>query len=106
MLDHSERDKNSYIFKHEIEKEHPCPQYDNFKIVRSGFGNNTKKRKLSEALRINTLRPSLNKQEKFIPLKLFSYIFSSVLLLIYLFEARILTSAICSVDVDLITLSS
>ena len=72
VLNHSGRDKNSHILKHQIEKEPPCPQYENFKIIRSGFRNNTKKRKLSEALCINTLRPSLNKQEKSIPLKLFN----------------------------------
>ena len=72
MLDHSGRDKNSHILKHQIEKGHPCPQYENFKVISSGFCNNTKKRKVSVALWINALRPSLDKQEKFIPLKLFN----------------------------------
>ena len=72
MLDHSGRDKNSHILKHQIEKKHACPQYENFKVISSEFHNNTKKRKLSEALWINTLRLSLNKQEKSIPLKLFN----------------------------------
>ena len=71
VLDHSGRDKSSHILKDQIEKEHPCPQYDNFKIISSGLCNNTKKKKLSEALWINTYRPSLNKQEKSIPLILF-----------------------------------
>ena len=66
MLDHSGRGKNSDILKHQIEKEHPSPQYENFKVISSGFRNNTKKRKLSEALWIDCLRRSLNKQEKFI----------------------------------------
>ena len=57
VIDHSGRDKNSHILKHQIEKGHPCPQYENFKIS-SGFRNNTKKKKLSKALWINTLRPS------------------------------------------------
>ena len=95
VLNQSGRDKNFQILKHQIEKEHPCPQCEDFKVISSGFRNNTKKRKLSEALWINTLRPSLNKQEKSIPLKLFNYYFSSVLLLIYLFEVSILTLAIC-----------
>ena len=64
--------KNSHILKHQIEKEHPCPKYKNFKVIGCGFRNNTKKRKLSKALQINTIRPSLNKQEKSIPLKLFN----------------------------------
>ena len=58
VIDHSGRDKNPHILKHQIEKEHPCPQYENFKIISSGFRNNTKKKKLSKALWINTLRPS------------------------------------------------
>ena len=64
VLDHSGRDKNSHILKHQIEKGHLCPQYENFKVISSGFRNNTKKRKLSEAIWINTLTPSLKKQEK------------------------------------------
>ena len=69
VLDHSRSDKNSHILKHQVEKESSCPQYENFKVTSSGFRNNTKKRKLLEALWINTLTPSLNKQEKSIPLK-------------------------------------
>ena len=72
VLDHSGRDKKSHILKHQIEKQHLFPPYQNFKVISSGFRNNTKRRKLSEALWINTLRPSLNKQEKPIPLKLFN----------------------------------
>ena len=72
VLDHSGGDKNSHILKQQIEREHPCPQYENFKVISSGFRNNTKERKLSEVLWINTHRPSLNKQEKTISLKLFN----------------------------------
>ena len=72
VLDHSGGDKTSHIIKQQIEKEHPCLQNENFKVISSGFHNNTKKRKLLEALWINTLRLSLNKQEKSIPLKLFN----------------------------------
>ena len=31
VLDHSGTHKN--ILKHQIEKEHPCPQYKNFKVI-------------------------------------------------------------------------
>ena len=72
VLDHSGGDKNSHILKQQIEREHPCPQYENFKVISSGFRNNTKERQLSEVLWINTHRPSLNKQEKTISLKLFN----------------------------------
>ena len=71
VLHHSEREINSHILKHQMEKEHPCPQYKNFKVISSGFRNNTKKRKSSEALWINTASSSLNKQGKSISLKLF-----------------------------------
>ena len=30
VIDHSGRDKNSHFLKHQIEKEHSCPQYENF----------------------------------------------------------------------------
>ena len=70
-IDHGGGDKTAHILKQQIEKEHPCPQHENYKIISSGFRNNTKKRKLSEALLINTLRPSLNNQKKPISLKFF-----------------------------------
>ena len=50
LIDHSGRDENSHISKHRIRKENPFPQYENFKIISSGFRNNNKKRRLSEAL--------------------------------------------------------
>ena len=45
---------------YKIKKEHPFLQNKNFEILSSGFRNNTKKRKLLEALWINTLTPFLN----------------------------------------------
>ena len=33
-VDHSGRDKNSHILEHQIEKEHPFPQYKNFEILK------------------------------------------------------------------------
>ena len=57
VIDHSGRDKNSHILKHQIKKEHVCLQYEIFKVISSGSLNNTKKRKLSEVLWINTPRP-------------------------------------------------
>ena len=43
-----------------------------YKIVGTGYGNNTMKKKLSEALFITKLKPILNKQETYLPLKLFN----------------------------------
>ena len=53
-------------------KETRLPRYENFKVISSNLRNNTEKRKLLEALWINTLTLSLNKQEKSIPPKLFN----------------------------------
>ena len=47
MTDHSRSNKNAHILKQKIKKEHTLPQYENFKTISS---NNTKKRKISEAL--------------------------------------------------------
>ena len=33
VLDHSGRDKHSHILKHQLKKEHPYPQYENFKVT-------------------------------------------------------------------------
>ena len=71
-MDHNGTDVNSHLLKHYMEKEHECLQNKDFVILSSGFSNNTVKRKNSEALWIKDLRPTLNRQEKSIELKLFS----------------------------------
>ena len=43
-----------------------------FIILDSGFRNNTRKRKIGEALMIKVIRPSLNTKEKSVELKLFN----------------------------------
>ena len=55
VLDHSGKDKNSHILKHQIEKERPCAKYENFKVFSSGVRNNTKNRKLSQKRYVLTL---------------------------------------------------
>ena len=47
-------------------------QNKDFVILSSGFQNNTVKRKISEALWIKDLKPTLNRQEKSIELTLFN----------------------------------
>ena len=54
LIDYSGKDKNFHILKHQIKKEHPCPQYKKLRIIGSSFCNNTRKSKLSEVLWINT----------------------------------------------------
>ena len=72
IIDHNGRDQKSHIFKHSSEK---CRQHfhtNSFKIIGNGFKNNSFKRKVSEALLIKQIKPSLNVQEKSIELKLFN----------------------------------
>ena len=58
--------------KHSIDSEHKPLEAADYKIIGTGYRNNTMKRKLSEALSIKELKPTLNKQEKSLPLKLFN----------------------------------
>ena len=63
---------NSYLLKHRMEKEHQCLQNKEFVILSSSIQNNTVQRKISEVLWIKDVRPTLNRQEKSIELKLFN----------------------------------
>ena len=71
-MDHNGRDVNFHLLKHRMEKEHHYLQNKDFVLLSSGFRNNTVKRKISETLWIKDLRPTLNRQEKSIELKLFN----------------------------------
>ena len=73
FVDHKGRDTNSHLLKHSIDSEHKPLEAVDYKIIGTGYRNNTMKRKLSEALFIKKLKPTLNKQEKSFPLKLFNY---------------------------------
>ena len=70
IIDHGGRDCKSHLLKHAVANNHRSVSYDDFKIIGSGFRNNTFKRKVAEALLIKELRPTLNVQEKSIELKL------------------------------------
>ena len=72
IIYHNGRDQKSHIFKHSSGK---CYQYfhsNSFKIIGNGFKNNTFKRKVSEALLIKQIKPSLEIQEKSTEFKLFN----------------------------------
>ena len=45
---------------------------DPFKIIDMNFRNNKRKRKIAESLWIKDVGPTLNAQEKSVPLKLFN----------------------------------
>ena len=72
IIDQGGRDQKSYLFRHAVVNEHRNASYDDFKLIGSGFRNNTFKRKVAEALLIKELRPTLNIQEKSVELKLFN----------------------------------
>ena len=72
IIDHAGRDSKSNIYKHCIETGHRSPDINDFKIIGTNFRKNVSKRKIAEALLIKQLKPTLNKQEKLIKLKLFN----------------------------------
>ena len=49
VIGHSERDRNSHILKYQIKKEHPSSQYQNFKIISSGFRKQTNTSSLNKS---------------------------------------------------------
>ena len=60
IMDHDNRDLNSHLLKHYLEKEYRCLQSKDFVILSGGFWNNKVKRKISEALWIKDLRYKRN----------------------------------------------
>ena len=65
-------DTNSHLLKHSIESGHKPLEAIDYKIIGTGYRKNTIKRKLSEALFIKELKPTLNQQEKSLLIKLFN----------------------------------
>ena len=55
IIDHGGRDLKSNLFRHAVVNEHCNASYDDFKIIGSGFKNNTFKRKVAKALLVNLL---------------------------------------------------
>ena len=72
MLDSTGKDINSHLYKYSIETGHQTLEINDYRIIGNEYGNNWKKRKIAEALLIKELKPTLNKQDKSIPLKLFN----------------------------------
>ena len=63
IMDHNKRDKNFHLLKHSREKNHQLVWENNFKVLGNNYRSNCK-RKISEALFIKQLKPSLNVKEK------------------------------------------
>ena len=69
IVDYTGRDANSYLLKHSIESGNKPLEAIDYKIIGTGYRKNTMKRKLSKALFIKELKPTLNKQEKLVNIK-------------------------------------
>ena len=67
IMDHNKRDKNSHLLKH---SQHVWE--NDFKVLGNNYHSNFK-RKISEALFIKQLKPSLNVKEKSIQLQLYNW---------------------------------
>ena len=70
--EHSRKDSKSNILRHSYQENHKNVSRNNFQILGNGYKKMKFKRKLSEALYIIELRPSLNRQETSVALKLFN----------------------------------
>ena len=71
MQDHKNRDKNFHLLKHSREKSRTHVWENDFKILGNNYQSNIK-RKISKALYIRQLKPTLNAHEKSSPLYLFN----------------------------------
>ena len=71
VKDHNKRDKKSHLLLHARDQNHTHVWQNDFQIIGSNYKNGTK-RKISEALFIRQLKPSLNKKEKSFPLHLYN----------------------------------
>ena len=72
ICDHSGKDSKSHMLKHSLENNHKQVSFEDFRILRNGYTNSKIKRKISEALFIKELRPSLNTQETCVRLLLYN----------------------------------
>ena len=71
IIDHNEGDKSSHLLKHARKSQQTHVWKDNFKIL-NGNCKSSVKRKISEALYIRTLKPTLNVKEKSVRLELYN----------------------------------
>ena len=74
VLDHTGKDIKSHLYKHSIKAGYQTLKISGNGIIGNWYLNNWRKRKIAEALLIKELKPTLNKQDKLIPLKRYSRI--------------------------------
>ena len=72
ICDHSGKDSKSHMLKHSLENNHKQVSFEDFRILQNRYTNSKIKRKISEALFIKELRPSLNTQETCVRLLLYN----------------------------------
>ena len=65
------KDINSQLYKDSIKTGHQPLEISDYRIIGNGYGNNWNKQ-IDQAFLIIELKPTLNKQDKLIPLKLFN----------------------------------
>ena len=70
VKDHSGKDLHSHLFKHTVESGHKVLNVTNYSIIGKEYRNNTRKRKIAEALLIKEMTITLNRQDHSIALKL------------------------------------
>ena len=70
--EHGGKDNKSHALKHTYESGHKAVSIKDFKVLKKVFKNHKMKRKISEALLIKKIKPTLNKQENSVPLMLFN----------------------------------
>ena len=67
IVDHTGRDTYSHLLKHGIDSGQKPLEAVDYNIIGTEYCTNTMKRKLSAALFIKELKPTLNKQNKSLP---------------------------------------
>ena len=70
--EHGGKDNKSHVLKHTYESGHKAFSINDFKVLKKGFKNHKMKRKISEALLIKKIKPTLKKQVNSVPLMVFS----------------------------------
>ena len=70
--EHGGKDNKSHVLKHTYVSGHKGVSINDFKVPKNGFKNHKMKRKISEALLIKKIKPTLNKQENSVPLIFFN----------------------------------
>ena len=66
---HNGHDHSSHLVKHARETDHVPEDAANLEVTETGYRNNACQRKIAEALVVKKLKPTLNIQEKLLPLK-------------------------------------